>query len=350
MEMRLAQLVLAAQQFDAGTADSQQVLTQLVDQVLRSRRICRPHRGQLLVGIYQEIYEQVQAQLLADLNQALYVRNSHEISDGWLYQQRDHTFQQILDDDRLTQLAIVAQQQPPDTALRRHALQELIQAIQLSGKLHCRQASSAEIREEVINQTLAYVSRKIDQYKPERKPLMAWVHYYKDKTLVKAAQKEPPNSWLWLNIKSLIPNRLLIVKITSLLIVLRWLALRLDSQSELVDSILTDIARASIPLPLTVSDDGLEDLVASEDTTEPSLSNLIRQYLEQDPPDEILQQHIRGHPEVTFQKIACARLDDVPWKTLSESYGIRISSLSSFYERYLEKCAPAIKQYLEENS
>jgi hypothetical protein len=67
----LKQLVIEAQQHAPQTADRQKVLIQLVDEILRSRKICRPQKGQPLSGVYLEIYQQLQQQLLHNIDQVI---------------------------------------------------------------------------------------------------------------------------------------------------------------------------------------------------------------------------------------------------------------------------------------
>jgi hypothetical protein len=99
MSERLEQLLVEARQHEAHTQQSQFVLTQMVEEILRSRTICRPLLGQPLSPVQREIYDQVTAQLLSALSQQL---DSYKMTQiplrTWVKELRHQAFRKILDD------------------------------------------------------------------------------------------------------------------------------------------------------------------------------------------------------------------------------------------------------------
>ena len=63
------------------------------------------------------------------------------------------------------------------------------------------------------------------------------------------------------------------------------------------------------------------------------LEKTIR-WVKQDKTGELGSTHIKNHPEITCQKLILHRLPpETSWKTLSEEFGVSISTLSNFYQR-----------------
>ncbi|WP_407899227.1 hypothetical protein [Scytonema sp. NUACC26] len=74
---------------------------------------------------------------------------------------------------------------------------------------------------------------------------------------------------------------------------------------------------------------------------------LLRKCLEEDLDNIFKNKHIKGHPQASFQYIAIARLDGQGWKEISKDLGgIKISTLSSFYERSLKNFIPVLQNKL----
>lgn len=300
MDERLEHLVIEAQRHAPQTEGRHLALIQLVDEILRSRKSCRPPLGQPLSGVYREIYEEVRQHLMSDVGKKLeQFESKHTTVRIWANTLRNQAFRRILDDTQLKKLAIEAQQHPPYTDLRQHALGELVEAIRLSGKL-CRpyQASFSPqfyelLYDEAINKTLTYVCRKIDNYDPERgeKKFMNWVNFRLERVLIESCRefREP-------NVKSL-PS-------------------------------LTD----------------LEEIVQPEEP--PSLFERIRECLEEDPDNIFKQTHIRNRSDANFTAIALARFSGKSWEDISEEFGIPLPTISSFFQRCCEKFRPRFKKYL----
>jgi hypothetical protein len=305
MDERLKQLVIEAQQHAPQTADRQKVLIQLVDEILRSRKICRPQKGQPLSGVYLEIYQQLQQQLLHNIDQVIDKYNPQRTPiREWANTLRDNLFKEVLDDEQLKMLALVAQKHLSNSELRKQALIELVNAIVLSGRL-CRphRGICAEnfyelIYEEAVNQTLVYVCQKIDNYKPfnlqtgKAQKFMNWVNFRLDKMVIQA---------------------------------------HIDFKE-----------RVGKEIP-TIND--LENIAEPE--SEVFFSDLLRQCLEEDRNNLFKQEHIRNFPNANFRAIALASISGKTWEEISADFEVKVPTLSSFFRRCCQKFAPLFKEYLE---
>ncbi|HEY9674765.1 MAG TPA: hypothetical protein V6D11_25220 [Waterburya sp.] len=300
MNERLEQLVTEAQQHTPRSEEWQLALTQLVDEILRSRKVCRLLGSQPILGICQEINEKVRQQLLQDVGEQLDQYNPKQTPVRvWANTLRNYAFRKILDDAQLKKLAIEAQRHPPHTELRQQALGELIEAIRLSGKLlrPYRASFSPQfynlVYDEAVNKTLVYVCRNIDKYDPERggKKFMNWVNFRLDKVFIESCHEfSEPNS---------------------------------------------------MGLP-SLAD--LEQIVQPEEP--PSLLEIIRECLEEDAENIFKKAHIRNRPDANFSAIALARFSGESWEDISGHFGIPLPTLSSFFQRCCEKFRSKLSQYL----
>lgn len=202
-----------------------------------------------------------------------------------------------LQDEELMMLAIEAQRHPPKSKERRMALTKLVEKILKSGRL-CRPRSGEfpeiyeDIYEEAIQKLMIYICEKIDQYKPEKGPVMRWVNFYMEKRFFNDAIRE------------------------------------ILGQS--------NVKVESIP-----DENNLE-----QPEKIPLLSELILEYIENDP--EQLCQNLRHkvYPNLNFQSLAIRILAREKWREISADLGIPISTLSSFYQRSLRQISQKIKLYL----
>ncbi len=302
MDEPLKQLVIKTQGCVSQTERHHSLLTQLVDEILRSRSICRPIKGQSLCGIYQEIYQAVHHELWSDLNQSLSRYNPQKIPvREWANGLRTRAFRVVLTHERLQKLALVAQNYPPQSDTRQYALRELVEAIRCSGKLCCphRGRFSPELHkmlyDEALNQTLVYVCQKIHLYDPTRGgKFMTWVNF------------------------------------------------RLDKQ------VLDCYRQFNSPQTQTFS--SLEDLeyvmeTQQPQTATPTLSAEVREFLEEDPENILKKEHIRGRPDVNFQVIALMLIAEKSWKEISAELNVSMGTVSSFFGRTSRKLAPKFKEY-----
>ncbi len=301
MDELLEKLIREVQQHHPQSQERQLALSELVEYILRSRSICRPVTSQHLSAVHQEIYQQLRQQLLDHLPQELRQYNSTRTSAReWVKTLLKQAFNQVLNDAQLKKLALATQQLPPNSDRRRHALGELIEAIRLSGRL-CRphrEKFSPDfyelLYEEAVIETLSYVCQKIDKYDPERgqKKFMSWVNFRLDKLVIECRRK-----FSHLNVKEL-PS--------------------------------------------------LNDLETIEQPRRsPYLSEMVRECIEEDRDNLFRQAHIRNQPQANFRALALARFSGKTWEEIASESGIVVPTLSSFYQRCLQKFAPKLKQYLQ---
>jgi hypothetical protein len=298
MEAQLEQLIRQAQQAD--TATQSQLVMDLAELLLRSRKVGRSPLGQPLAGIYQELRDRIFQQLLQDLSPALETYPSGLSTNEWASTVQRQAARKVLDDDQLKRLALEAQKHPPQSAPRRHALVQLVEAIRLSNRLARPHRSRFSpqfydlLYEEAVNKTLAYLCRQIDSYDPERgqnKRFMNWVNFRLDRTL-------------------------------------------LECRREFSD-------RNTEYLP-TLQD--LDNLPQTESA--PSLADDLRDYIRADPHGAFQSTHIRDYPNVTFQAIALARLEGQSWEDIAAEHSLKISTLSSFYQRWCNKFSAQFQELL----
>ncbi|MEM9162611.1 MAG: hypothetical protein AAGC54_06020, partial [Cyanobacteria bacterium P01_F01_bin.4] len=78
----------------------------------------------------------------------------------------------------------------------------------------------------------------------------------------------------------------------------------------------------------------------------PSLASDVRDYIAADKNDLFKSAHVRNHPEATFQAIALARFADQSWDDISAQFGIKIPTLSSFFQRCCDKFSEHFQELL----
>ena len=301
MDEQLTPLILKVQQCTCSPEQRRNAVTELVDEILRSRKICRPLNRQPLTGIYWTIYQQVREQLRQTLEQDInqYNLSSPRVRD-WISIQRDRAFKTVLTDESLKQLALDAQQHPPSSEARNHALRELVQAIGLSGKLsrpHLGQFSPefyALIYDEAVNQTLMYICQHIDNYDPnrgKRQQFMNWVNFRLNKQILDS-YRDFQNS-------------------------------QFQTVSSLAD--LENIPQPEAAIPV---------------------SDQIADWIRDDADNQFKRHYIRNRPDANFQAIALATLAGKSWEQIATEFGISASTLSSFFYRCCHKFAPKFQHYL----
>lgn len=296
MESRFKQLILAIQG-QPGTDDG--MFSELVDMMMRSRKVGRPPRGQALTGIYQEICDRIR-QKLTQLLQTCWENGRLQTDLTWGYQLRTQATQVALSDPLLKGLALEAQRQPNPSSLRQHALRQLVEAIRACGRLtrpHRAKFTPSFynlLYEEAVNRTLVYVCQKIDTYDPNRgqsQKFMNWVNFRLDRMVIECRRQFSDR----------------------------------DTQ-ELPD--LNDLERLSQPAPQS------------------SLANDVRDYIANDPDGVFKATHIRKRPDASFQAIALARFADQSWDEISVQFDIKIPTLSSFFQRCCNKFSDQFQQLL----
>ncbi len=301
IEKLIQQLITICQQINVRQSQQQALVVRIVEEMLRSRPICRPRRGKVLFGIYLETYEQLKQKLTEDLFEKIETNNlPTSEAKQWAISMRNQAMKKVLDDTRLKSLGISAQNYPVNSELRRYALEELIEAIRWSNRLcHPHREKFPPqfyelIYEEAVLETLIYVCTHIDKYDPDRgdKKFMNWVNFRLDKLVLECRRK--------------------------------------------FDSVKTQ------QLP-SLKD--LDNLVKAQE--QPSLSEIVRQYIEEDPENLCKKTYIKNHVNANFQTIALARFSGKNWEEISQEFGISIPTLSSFFQRCCNKFATQFKQELQ---
>jgi hypothetical protein len=271
------------------------VVKQIAKLILSSRPLCYRFQG-TLTGVYREIYEEVKQKMFWAIADEL---NNPKQTFARLYRQQTRFFRASLDDLRLKELGLSAQKFPPNSELRSYGLDELIRAIKLSGKL-CRPHINNFPRElyhvlydEALTETLAYICLQIDRYDPERGngKLMNWVNFHLNMNVLQCYRQL--NSSRQYNLPSL---------------------------------------------------QELGEIPQVEDS--PSYSDLIYQYILQDPKRILRKKHIRDRPDANFRTIALAKLEGKTWQDIDREFKIPKATLSDFYNRWCERFADLLRQEL----
>jgi DNA-directed RNA polymerase specialized sigma24 family protein len=302
MKEVLENLTIAAQKSLPQTQERQSAIEQLVSEILRSRPICRPLGAQALCKIQQEIYEQVRQQLFWELEKEINNYKPERLrAREWTNALRDRIFGQVLDDNRLKQLALEIQQLSAESDWRQHLLGELVKAIRLSKKL-CRPHRTKFsptfyelLYEEAVNETLIYVCQNIDRYDPERgisKKFITWVNFHLDKLVIDCRRRF-----------------------------------------------------GNVETNISVSLSEIENIEAPQDSS--PLSDLIRDYIEEDAENLFKTAQIEKRPKANFRAIALARFAGKSWEEISEEMGVVVPTLSSFYQRCCRKFTAKFKADLQ---
>jgi len=285
-------------------------INQIAVTILRSRPVCRQFNGMPLTGVYRAIYLQAKDRLidylarqydLIKLARQSGKKNILSLKPVYLYEVQKTIFSEIIDDCYLKKMGLAAQSFAINSELRTYALTELIRAIKFSGRLckpHLRKFSPQlyqTLYEEAISETLGYICLNIDLYDPERgdRKFMNWVNFKLDKSLLKCYEKY---------------HRYVKFEISS-------------SQS-------------------------LDRLI--QPTNTPDLTELLREYLVEDPQGVFSTTHIRNRPDATFTQIATAKFLGQSWEQISQQLNIPVATLSSFYNRWCRRFAPLINTELRQ--
>ena len=210
-------------------------------------------------------------------------------------------------DQHLKQLAVEAQRHPPKTKQRQQALTKLVRAIQQSGMLirprrGAFQGFYGEIYAEALQRLFFHICERIDDYDPQREVLQ-WANFLLDKRFfVEASRTFMPT----------LPKGVHPKEITR----------------------------------LTIDDLDRNNPIEVKNPETHSLFQEVFQYLESDPEGIFKSTHISKNPAANFQFLAIKILSGYSWKEISDELGIKIPTLSSFYQRCLTKFIPNFKEYL----
>ncbi|KAM3113978.1 hypothetical protein [Phormidesmis sp. 146-33] len=214
-------------------------------------------------------------------------------------------------DQRLQQQAKEAQQHPSKSSQRQIALNRLVNEILKSGRLghpqrHLWSASLYEdLYNEALQKTLIETCQKIDSYNPDH-PVLAWVNFRLNFQFIDVVN---------------------------------------DYRKQGITQIpKSDKTEQIAYLP---SLDDLDNLVSPEETL--SASQLLQQFLEDDPDNLLQKQRLRERPEVTFQSLAWARfVEGQTWLEIAISLNVSVQTLCSFFNRQLKDLMPYFRKYLKD--
>ena len=372
----LKQLVIQIQNSPPQTRERQEAIVTLVEKILRPCSLFRCSLNSL-DGVYLDIYQALQQYLYEDI--ALNFDKYRLINfpmETWVNELRTRVFQKVVNESILQQLALEIQRHQPLTKEWQYAFGVLTNLVLLSDKLLHKANIYSDIYEEAKNELWIWLYRNIHTYNPHKGKFTAWLNFrfdmilrqkyrvenydpfiqklnvriiknkYKLTNIIKNINQEKLNFWLTLEIKKLLPC--IVSSKILLFLTVNFLISRLIITNPLAaNSLLYEMVKQSLPAftKLNNADDEIENIpqVGSEN----SLSEQILEYLETDP-HQLLQKHIRAHPEATFQFIVLKRLEGISWQELSNTLNIGIPALSNFFQRNLQKIAPEIRKYIQE--
>ena len=208
----------------------------------------------------------------------------------------------------LEDLALSAQSFPIGSHERRMVLAQLIQTIQLSERLVQPlkgrfKGFYDEVYLEALQRLFLYLCEHIEDFDPSRGTVLDWANFLLSRRFFVAASRE----------------------------YLPVMPAGVDPKS---------VVRLSI--------DDLEQhpRFNSHNQGKTMKGQEVRELLINDPKGVFGKTHIVNHPEANFQRIALQRLDGFSWQEISGQLGVSIPTLSSFYQRALDKLGPILREYL----
>ncbi|MEG4444657.1 hypothetical protein QUB47_22200 [Microcoleus sp. AT9_B5] len=214
-------------------------------------------------------------------------------------------------DEILRQLALEAQQHPAGSQERQIALTKLIDQIYRHNRLtrpHIHDENLRHLYEDIYSEArlkiVEYICQNIDIY-DSQKPVMAWVnHFFKFrfKDVCDRYRRET-------RIKPLSVDNL-----------------------EIFEQKESEIYQKNYP-----------QMQMMEDTER------LRELIEEDPDHLFRNKTIRNRPDITWQIITLAKLDDETWDTIAQRFHPTktISTLQSFFDRNLRKFSDYIRNKLQ---
>ena len=212
----------------------------------------------------------------------------------------------------LQELAEQAGQHPPKSKQRRQLLNQLIGAIQKSGKLYCRGKYQfpEELYREALQEAFCDFCRKIDRYNPKKAKVITWVN-----RLVE---------WRFIEITS------------------RYIAKSKQEQSLDITISLPQSEESGIKGGIS----WLETFAPPQASPEVLAAEAIGLCLQEDLSGKFRQTHVRNFPAANFQAIALRRLAGQSWQDLSNLWGVPVPTLSVFYQRWCRRFDSQFREYL----
>lgn len=72
----------------------------------------------------------------------------------------------------------------------------------------------------------------------------------------------------------------------------------------------------------------------------------LKEMIEEDAEDALKSVVMTRYPQINFQMLLLKRGDGMSWQKLSEEFGVKLPTLTSFYRRNLPQFMPRFKEYL----
>ncbi|RAM49628.1 MAG: hypothetical protein C6Y22_21625 [Hapalosiphonaceae cyanobacterium JJU2] len=309
---QLEQLLNQARQHPPQSNERQQLVCQIVDVIRRSHKLCRPSNSKfpILQPIVRQISQDLQKQLLSDVDEEIDRYNLEHIKvSEWTNSLRYSALKKILTDERLKQIALAVKQTPADSNQRKVALNLLVEAIQIANRF-CHPRSSLPpgvyeyVYQEAFQTTIAEICQKIDNYNPEHE-VMAWVN-----GLLGWRFLDESNKYMKQGITRLPTNQ-------------PYLVINLNEPDTLER--------------FWRKDEALNKL------------QYLQDFIQEDPDNMFTKEHIKNRPDANFKLIALAKIvESKSWENISEELQIRVSTVSSFFYRCLNKFREVLREYLQE--
>jgi DNA-directed RNA polymerase specialized sigma24 family protein len=215
----------------------------------------------------------------------------------------------VNEEQELQNLARAAQEHPPQSHQRQLALSKLVSKILHAPNLGHPQRHQwppslyEDFYQEALQRTMLETCQKIDHYNPQC-AVMAWVNF------------------------------------------------RLNNQfrdvvREYYRQGVTYISRVERNTFSVSSLDKLERDLPDEETR--GETNLLRQFLEEDPENRLTTVHVKDCRRATFQFLALAKfVEDRTWLDIATQLGISDQTLYAFFYRQLQNFTPYFRKYLQE--
>ncbi|MEG4503109.1 hypothetical protein QUA81_07345 [Microcoleus sp. F6_B4] len=214
-------------------------------------------------------------------------------------------------DEILRQLALEAQQHPAGSQERQIALTKLIDQIYRHNRLtrpHIHDENLRHLYEDIYSEArlkiVEYICQNIDIY-DSQKPVMAWVnHFFKFRFKDVCARYRRETRIKPLSVDDL----------------------------EIFEQKESEIYQKNYP-----------QMQMMEDTER------LRELIEEDPDHLFRNKTIRNRPDITWQIISLAKLDDETWDTIAQRFHPTktISTLQSFFDRNLRNFSDYIRNKLQ---
>ena len=202
-------------------------------------------------------------------------------------------------EERLLELAIAAQGQPPRSPQRQRTLNQLVEEIWHSGQL-CYPYQGRfppelyqEIYEEAGQQLWIYICSNLDRFDPNRASVLGWVNYLFKKRFFPEVMEDIVNS-------------------------------------------------ATNPL--------MDENSWGESEEDPLLSELVREIIIEDPDNIFKNTHLRGEPRANWQFISIAKFEGKTWQEIALQVERALNTVREWYIRNTPAMAEKIKQYLNNRS